>query len=104
MKTLRYADQVFGISNFSQRLWKMGYKERFLSFPTFGMNPALQESPLEDKSASEALREMGIPEQYILCRFDAKSFIRRKNPESVLDVWDLIRDDYPQSIFGDEDC
>ena len=36
-----------------------------------------------------------LPNKYILCRFDAKSVIKRKNPQAVLEVWKALQNEFP---------
>ncbi len=36
-----------------------------------------------------------VPHPYVMATFDAKSFVSRKNPDGVLDVWEKVATDYP---------
>ncbi len=44
---------------------------------------------------SESSAESESPSRYILTTFDAKSYLSRKNPEAVLELWRRVQADYP---------
>ncbi|HEV2427977.1 MAG TPA: glycosyltransferase, partial [Acidimicrobiales bacterium] len=60
--------------------------DRFAPF-----DAALIESP----NGRHAHSVEGVPERYVLTTFDAKSFLSRKNPEGVIELWRRVADDHP---------
>lgn len=76
-----YASKVYAISNFSAEALGVFLGEEISIFPTYGNIPI-------------NFRQHGAKhEKYILTRFDAKSVVKRKNPEAVLELWQLVEQD-----------
>jgi glycosyltransferase involved in cell wall biosynthesis len=94
-KTLRYADQIFALSDFSAKALAKGLKRQVTTFPTFGENRSRAFASEEMNTESAMWEALEVPKKYLLSRFDAKSFIKRKNPDAILDVWDAIYAEYP---------
>ena len=78
-----HATKVYAISQFSANALSIYFGEKIDVFPTYGNIPLEFNKSVTQKSNQRS---------YVLARFDAKSVIERKNPQAVLDVWDLVKD------------
>jgi glycosyltransferase involved in cell wall biosynthesis len=85
-ESAKYASKIYAISQFSATALGNFLKNEIEVFPTFGNIPLLNQQ--FDKLATPK-------KKYILARFDAKSVIERKNPNGVLEVWDVVKSQLP---------
>ena len=78
----QYVSQIYAISQFSASALGVHLGQKIDVFPTFGNIP-LQTDQLEPPQSNQA--------KYVLARFDSKSVIERKNPQAILNVWELVK-------------
>jgi glycosyltransferase involved in cell wall biosynthesis len=85
-------ERVHALSNWSAQAMSKVLPIPVDRFAPFDLN--LLET-LHAESESESATTSSQPTHYILTSFDAKSYLSRKNPEAVLDVWQRVQADYP---------
>ena len=79
----QHTSKVYAISQFSAKALSSYFGEKIDVFPTYGNIPLQSHQSVTDTSNQR---------KYVLARFDGKSVIERKNPQAILDVWDLVKD------------
>ena len=90
----QYIDRIYALSEFSAQALRENLSLPIGVFPTYCGE---KNFPNRVGANREELVEAfpGLPEKYILCRFDAKSILKRKNPELVIKVWKVIHSEFP---------
>jgi glycosyltransferase involved in cell wall biosynthesis len=87
-------DQLFALSKFSALALEESIGKPVKVFPTY--LPELEFPNRLGASRSELYYAIPqLPKKYVLCRFDAKSVIKRKNPEGVIEVWGTVSNEFP---------
>lgn len=84
----KHVDQIYAISNFSSKALEKKLDKNVKMLPTFSTKLSNQELKRSE------LDNLNLPQKYILVRFDSKSVIKRKNPQSAIKVWESIQNEY----------
>ena len=90
----RMVDEIFALSDFSATAIQKAIGKSVKEFPTYTSKTSF---PSISKISLTELRDHfpQIGQKYILCRFDPKSVVPRKNPQGILEVWENIRIEFP---------
>ena len=87
-------DQIFALSDFSAKALEKAIGKSVKVLPTYCIDiPDSEGSGYSKEVLRAALPE--LPPKYILSRFDAKSVIKRKNPEAIISVWQTLNVEFP---------
>ncbi len=90
----RSIDQLFALSSFSARAIEKAIGKSVKVFPTFCADLTFPSNSGESIFELQKIYPR-LASKYVLCRFDAKSVIARKNPEGVISTWRTICQEFP---------
>ena len=94
VEVAKNVDQLFALSEFSAQALQKAMGKPVKVLPTYCSEIEFPKHHGVSRSELNSAFPQ-LPQKYILCRFDAKSVIARKNPEGVLEVWKKICHEYP---------
>jgi len=94
IQVARDIDQIFALSDFSAQALTKAIGKPVKVFPTYC--PEFEFPNRIGASRADLVEAIPqLPSKYVLCRFDAKSVIERKNPEAILEVWRALQNEFP---------